>query len=151
MIGTDIYFPTGDTTLRLAPLAGKIITVSLGTAKYRLAPLVGFVWKASEQWTVIPIYFHELSVAGDQHAKTINVGKLRTFVQYQDPSGWYAKPEFQFVTYYSDNNRCEFYIAPEVGKVLKGGTVFYIKPGYGFILHDNNRNWGIEADIRTVF
>ena len=151
VIGTDIYFPTADTTLVLNPAASRITTVSLGTRKYRLAPLIGFVWKASERWSVIPIYFQEMSVAGDPTAKTINQGKLRLFVQYQDPSGWYFKPEFQVVTYYSDNNRTELYIAPELGKIFKGETTFYVKPGYGFIRDAFNRNWGIEIGIRTMF
>lgn len=151
VFGTDIYFPTADTTLRLNPISARIVTISLGTAKYRLAPLAGFVWNVSERWTVIPIYFHELSVAGDPRADSINTGKFRLFVQYQDPSGWYTKPEFQLVTYYNDNNRTELYIAPEVGKVLKGGTTFYVKPGYGFFRDDNNRNWGLEVGMRTVF
>lgn len=151
VVGTDIYFPTADTTLRLDRVASRITTVSLGTRKYRLAPLAGFVWQVSERWTLIPIYFHDLSVAGDQTAPSINQGKLRVFVQYQDPSGWYFKPEFQLVTDYTDNNRCDFYVAPEVGKVLGGGTTFYVKPGYGFIETTNNRNWGIEAGVRTTF
>lgn len=149
--GTDIYFPTADTTLLLNPVAARVTTVSLGTQKYRLAPLAGFAWQVSERWTVIPVYFHDLSVAGNQNVDSINQGKLRLFVQYQDPSGWYLKPEFQCVTDYNDNNRSEFYVAPEVGKVFKGGTTFYVKPGYGFIRHDNNRDWGIEAGLRTTF
>ncbi len=151
VFGTDIYFPTADSTLALNPFAARITTVSLGTSKYRLAPLAGFVWKATERWTVIPIYFHDLSVAGDQRADSINQGKFRLFIQYQDPGGWYTKPEFQLVTDYHDHNRTELYIAPEVGKVLKGGTTFYVKPGYGFFRDDHNRNWGIEVGMRTTF
>lgn len=151
VIGTDIYFPTAENTLAINPFAARITTVSLGTRKYRLAPLVGFAWQVSERWSVIPVYFQDMSFAGDQSADSINQGKLRIFVQYQDPSGWYFKPEFQTVVDYNNDNRYELYVAPEVGKVFKGGTTFYVKPGYGFIRHDNNRDWGVEAGMRTVF
>jgi hypothetical protein len=151
IIGTDIYLPTADSTLVINPYASRVLSVSLGTRKYRLAPLVGFAWQVSERWSVIPVYFQDMSVAGDPTAKNINQGKLRLFVQYQDPSGWYFKPEFQVVTYYNDDNRTEIYVAPEVGKVFKGGSTFYIKPGYGFLRQDYNRNWGIEFGLRTLF
>ncbi|MCI0702203.1 MAG: hypothetical protein L0241_14055, partial [Planctomycetia bacterium] len=151
VFGTDIYFPTAENNLLFNPLAARLITVSLGTQKYRLAPLVGFVWRPTERWSVIPVYFHDLSVAGNQNAASINTGKLRLFIQYQDPTGYYFKPEFQVVTDYNDNNRTEFYVAPELGKVFKGGTVFYVKPGVGFARSSLNRDWGIEAGIRTVF
>jgi hypothetical protein len=55
------------------------------------------------------------------------------------------------VTDYNDNNRTECYVAPEFGKVFKGGTTFYVKPGYGFIRNASNRDWGMELGMRTVF
>lgn len=149
--GTDIYFPTAENSLLLNPLAARLITVSLGTQKYRLSPLVGFAWRPTDRWSVIPVYFQDISVAGNQKAASINQGKLRLFVQYQDPSGYYVKPEFQVVTDYNDNNRTEFYVAPEFGKVFKGGTVFYVKPGVGFARSPNNRDWGLEFGMRTLF
>ncbi|WP_029629873.1 hypothetical protein [Zavarzinella formosa] len=151
IIGTDVYLPTADSQLVLNPFAARLTTVSLGTGKYRLAPLVGFVWQAAERWTVIPIYFQDMSVAGDPAFQSVNQGKLRLFVQYQDPSGYYFKPEFQLVVDYNDHNRVDFYVAPEVGKVFKGGTVFYIKPGVGLLKDNVNRDWGFEMGMRSVF
>ena len=43
------------------------------------------------------------------------------------------------------------YLAPEIGNVFKGGTVFYVKPGMGLLSNAVARDWGIEFGIRTPF
>ncbi len=149
--GTEFGIPTADSTLRLDPAANRITTLSLGTGKYRLSVLGGAAWSAARRWLIIPLYQQETSIAGDPSFDDISQGTLRLFVQYQHPSGVYIKPEFQWVFDFKDDNRLDFYIAPEVGQVLRGATVVYVKPGFGLVDDPNNRNWGLEFGIRQKF
>lgn len=151
IFGTEIYFPTAASTLARDPNGARIETLTLGTAKYRLAPFAGFVWSPAKDWLVIPVYIQDMSIAGDRTFDSINQGKFRLFVQYQNPQGWYMKPEFQVVTDFNNHNRVDMYLAPEIGNVFKGGTVFYVKPGLGLLRNAFARDWGIEFGIRTPF
>jgi hypothetical protein len=73
-------------------------------------------------WLVLPIYQQEISFAGDPSFDDSSQGKIRLFIQYQHfLTGAYFKPEFQWVVDFKDDNRLDFYIAPEVGQVLAGG------------------------------
>jgi hypothetical protein len=47
-----------------------------------------------------------------------------------------------------DRNWIEIYAAREVGNLFKSGTTFHLKPGYGFIRHDNNSSGGRAGRVQ---
>jgi hypothetical protein len=149
--GIETFIPSADSTLRIDPESSHVTTLSQGTGKYRVNAMGGVAWALSREWLIIPLYSQETSFAGDPAFQEISQGKVRVFVQYQHRSGFYIKPEIQWVIDFEDDNRLDWYIAPEVGQVLRGGTVFYIKPGFGLVAAPNNRDWGLEFGIRQKF
>jgi hypothetical protein len=65
-----------------------------------------------------------------------------------DLSGLYLMPEMQPV-YDFEEDEFSFWIAPEVGKILRDGTVFYAKPGWGVDnSEDGDREFTFEVGFR---
>jgi hypothetical protein len=159
LTGVDLYIPSAQGELLFSPLTNGFSELQLGTGKYRLAPLLGFVRAVKPNFLIAPIYFQDVSVAGDPSRPNINIGKFRFFVMYAWPSGWYVLPELQIVTNYHAipntiiDRFTEVFLRPEVGKVLnKDGTTVYVEPGFGLRNSSPvNRKWGIEAGLRMRY
>lgn len=139
-VGIETFIPSADSTLRIDPESSHVTTLSLGTGKYRVNAIGGVAWALSRECLIIPLYSQERSSAGDPSFQDISQGKIRVFDQYQHRSGFYVKPEIQWVIDFEDDNRLDWYVAPEAGQVLRGGTVFYIKPGFGLVDDPKNRD-----------
>ncbi len=65
-----------------------------------------------------------------------------------DTSGLYLMPEFQPV-YDFEEEQFNFWVAPEVGKILREGTIVYAKPGWGVMNSDDSeREFTFEFGFR---
>ena len=65
-----------------------------------------------------------------------------------DLSGLYAMTEFQPV-YDFEESQFNFWIGPEIGKIVREGTIFYAKPGWGIANGDDSeRNFTFEVGFR---
>jgi hypothetical protein len=146
----NTFIPTADNLLVSRPLpVGSVAAFNLGTGKYVLAPGLAFVYAFAPNFFVAPTYLFEASVAGNQFSPDIRRGKFRLFAMYAWKSGVYLLPEFQALTNYR-NGSTDFYVAPELGYITKGTTVF-IKPGFGLDAMPGEREWGISFGARINF
>jgi hypothetical protein len=146
----EFYIPSADNAIITAQPGGNELTAfNLGTGKYVLGPGLGFVYAIEKNFIIAPLYFYEVSVAGDDDRVDIERGKVRVFAMYAWQSGIYALPEFQVVTNYITGNN-DTYAAPEVGYSTKR-TTLYVKPGIGIEPDLNDRQWGIEFGARVMF
>ena len=65
-----------------------------------------------------------------------------------DTSGLYLMPEFQPV-YDFENEQFNFWVGPEVGKILREGSIVYLKPGWGVLNGDDSeREFTFEFGFR---
>ena len=65
-----------------------------------------------------------------------------------DTSGLYFMPEFQPV-YDFENEQFNFWVGPEVGKILREGSIVYLKPGWGVLNGDDSeREFTFEFGFR---
>lgn len=69
-----------------------------------------------------------------------------------DLSGLYLMMELQPV-YDFEEDHFSFWIAPEIGKVVKPGHVFYVKPGFGVDPDEDegDRKFTLEVGFRYFF
>jgi hypothetical protein len=160
LAGVDLYVPSAESELFVSPATNGFIDQSLGSGKYRIEPAVGFVWSPRPNILFAPLYFHDVSVAGDPSRPDVSLGKWKIFAMYAWRSGTYVLPELQIVTNYNNDalppnlrSNTDVFLRPEIGQVLNAdGTTVYIKPG--FHLADPgplNRKWGLEAGMRMKF
>lgn len=151
LAGVNLWMPTADQQLLELPSLGTFTSVDLGTGKYRLEPLIGGVFFASERLFLIPLYAHDMSFAGKPDSPAINRGTARFFVNYSLQKGRYVSSETQFLINYNNDNDVDAFQRFELGKSFQNGTVFYAKPGVGIAPGDFNREWGMELGMRFVF
>lgn len=151
LAGANLWMPTADQQLLELPALGEFTSVDLGTGKYRLEPLFGAVFFASEKLFLIPLYTQDMSFAGKPDSPTVNRGTARFFVNYSLPKGRYVSSETQLLINYANDNDVDAFQRFELGKAFKNGTVFYIKPGIGIAPGNFNREWGMELGMRFAF
>lgn len=151
LAGVNLWMPTAEQQLLELPALGEFTSVDLGTGKFRLEPLIGSVFFASERLFLIPLYTHDMSIAGKQNSPAINRGTARFFVNYSLEKGRYISSETQLLINYNNGNDVDAFQRFEIGKAFKNGTVFYAKPGIGIAPSDFNREWGMELGMRFVF
>jgi hypothetical protein len=146
----EAWVPSADNVLiAREPNSNEFTAFNLGTGKYVLGPGIGFVYAFQPNIIIAPLYFYEVSVAGDPDKARIRRGKWRLFAMYAWESGIYVLPEVNIQTNYLTGNN-DFYVAPEIGYSLKR-TTFYVKPGIGIAPDVNDRQWGIEFGVRCQF
>jgi hypothetical protein len=68
-------------------------------------------------------------------------------VHILDLSGLYLLAEFQPI-YDFRKSDFDFWIGPEVGKILQEGLIFYAKPGFGIDQDDEDRQFTLEFGMR---
>lgn len=151
LAGMNLWMPTADQQLLELPALGEFTSVDLGTGKYRLEPLLGGVYFASNRLFLIPLYTHDMSFAGKKNSPAIDRGTARFFVNYSLQKGKYISSETQFLINYNNDNDIDAFQRFELGKAFRNGTVFYAKPGIGIAPSDFNREWGMELGMRFVF
>jgi hypothetical protein len=161
LAGVDLYVPSAQGELVFPNSSSALAFVSLGTGKYRAAPAAGFVWAPRPNMLIAPLYWYDVSFAGDPERSQVRLGKFKFFAMYAYPFGLYFLPELQVVSNYSSMpsevavllRRTDVFVRPEIGQVLsKDGTTFYLKPGWG--IDDPrplNRKWGVEGGFRLTF
>jgi hypothetical protein len=149
--GADFWAPTADSvTITRNPTNNQLSVQDIGTGKYRAAPYAGFVYAFSATRIFAPLYQHEFSFAGDSSRQTIHRGVVRVFFMNAWESGIYVLPEAQMIIDYTNINRLDVFLAPEVGYSWKGTTLFG-KPGFGINPGENNRYVGINFGLRQDF
>jgi hypothetical protein len=50
-----------------------------------------------------------------------------------------------------NEKKFSLWVAPEFGKIVAPGRIFYIKPGYGFDPDPVDRKWTLEVGFRWFF
>ncbi|MHC4946924.1 MAG: transporter [Planctomycetota bacterium] len=65
-------------------------------------------------------------------------------------SGLYLLTEFQPI-YDFENSEFDFWIGPELGKIVKDGFIVYLKPGWGIDPDPEDREFTFEVGVRYFF
>ncbi len=123
----------------------------LGTGKWIASPMVGFVYALNKTDIFAPIYFHDVSLAGDGSRKDVHAGRFRIFVKKTISKQFYVLGEGQLVIDYENDNETELFLTADFGTIFEGGTILSIKPGIGIDPEPGQREWGLTLSYKKYF
>ena len=112
----------------------------LGSETFSLAPLVTYIrdlkaYPAPGAFFAL-MNFYQFDVFKDaaRPHQSLYIGRYFVMLPLSKKYKLYTLPEFQPI-YDFENSHFSFWFGPEFGKMLEGGNILYLKPG-----------WGVEAD-----
>ncbi len=124
---------------------------ALGTGKWIASPMLGFVSALNKTDIFAPMYFHDVSLAGDGHRKDVNKGRFRIFAKKTISKNFYILGEGQFVIDYENDNETELLLTADFGAIFAGGTILTIMPGVGINPGPGEREWGVTFSHKKYF
>ncbi len=134
------------------PLATEDV---LGSETFSLAPMVTYVkdikaYPAPGAFFAL-MNFYQFDVWKDDSRpdQSLYIGRWFVMLPLSKKFKIYALPEFQPI-YDFENDHFSFWAGPEFGKMLDGGNVLYLKPGFGVTPHEGqgDRDFSFEFGWR---
>ena len=123
----------------------------LGTGKWIVTPMLGFVYALNKTDIFAPIYFHDVSFSGNDGRADIHKGRFRIFVKKTVSKRFYILGEGQIVIDYKNDNETEFFLAADFGAIFANGTILTVKPGIGIDPGPGEREWGVTLSLKKYF
>ncbi len=121
------------------PLATEDV---LGSETFSLAPMVTYVrdikaYPAPGAFFAL-MNFYQFDVWKDENRadQSLYIGRWFVMLPLSKKFKIYALPEFQPI-YDFENDHFSFWAGPEFGKMLDGGNILYLKPGFGVTPHES--------------
>ena len=140
--GTQVNFPTasedvlGSETFSMAPMVVQIADLKFWPGPGAFAAFMHF-------------YQFDITKDASREDQSMYIGRYFVMLPLSKKFMLYALPEFQPIYDFIDDE-FSFWAAPEFGKMLGGGNVLYLKPGWGVNVEDGSseRDFSFEVGWR---
>ena len=127
----------------------------LGAETFSIAPLVTYIkdipaWPGPGAFFAL-MNFYQFDVWKDdaRPEQSMYIGRYFVMLPLSKKFKIYTLPEFQPI-YDFENDHFSFWAGPEFGKMMSGGNILYLKPGFGVDseAEAGDRDWSFEFGWR---
>jgi hypothetical protein len=161
LLGTVSWPEERDITLTLIPTIETTLPTAsedtLGSETWILSPAVTFVIDTPTFGFLAAMNFYDFDVVKSDSRQSISRYRGRIFLMQplskpgpELTDGIYLLPEAQPI-YDFEQDHFSLWLGPEVGKIVAPGRIVYLKPGFGIVPDESDRDWSFEFGYRHFF